>query len=33
MDWQPAEDRATLGKRLREANNINPSQDCSTCHR
>jgi hypothetical protein len=33
MDWQPTEDRATLGKRLREANNINPSQDCSTCHR
>lgn len=33
MDWQPAEDRATLGKRLRAAHNINPSQDCSTCHR
>jgi hypothetical protein len=33
MDWQPAEDRAVLGKRLRAANNINPRQDCSTCHR
>lgn len=33
MDWQPTEDRAALGKRLREASDINPSQDCSTCHR
>lgn len=33
MDWQPTEDRLTLGRRLREAYNINPSQDCSTCHR
>ncbi len=33
MDWVPPEDQATLGKRLREANNINPSVDCSTCHR
>jgi hypothetical protein len=33
MDWQPTEDRRTLGRRLREAHNINPSQDCSTCHR
>lgn len=33
MDWQPTEDRLALGRRLREAHNINPSQDCSTCHR
>ena len=33
MDWVPPEDQATLGKRLCEANNINPSVDCSTCHR
>ncbi|MEW6367557.1 MAG: cytochrome c3 family protein [Acidobacteriota bacterium] len=33
MDWVPFEDQTALGKRLREANNINPSVDCSTCHR
>ena len=33
MDWQPAEDQLTLGKRLREEYNVNPSTDCSTCHR
>jgi menaquinone reductase, multiheme cytochrome c subunit len=33
MDWVPNEDPAVLGERLREAYNINPSQDCSTCHR
>jgi hypothetical protein len=33
MDWQPMEDRAELGKKLRVANNINPPTDCSTCHR
>ncbi len=33
MDWQPDEDPLVLGARLREANHINPPQDCSTCHR
>lgn len=33
MNWQPAEDQLVLGKRLREEYNINPSTDCSTCHR
>lgn len=34
LDWKPTdEDQATLGKRLRQENNINPSTDCSTCHR
>ena len=33
MDWQPTEDQLTLGRRLRREYNINPSTDCSTCHR
>lgn len=33
LDWVPGEDPEVLGKRLREQNNINPSTDCSTCHR
>ncbi|RPJ43067.1 MAG: cytochrome C [Candidatus Latescibacterota bacterium] len=33
MDWVPAGDPAELGMRLREARGINPSTDCSTCHR
>jgi menaquinone reductase, multiheme cytochrome c subunit len=33
MDYVPAEDQLTLGRRLREANHINPPTDCSTCHR
>jgi hypothetical protein len=33
MDWVPAEDQLTLGRRLRDEYNINPSTDCSTCHR
>lgn len=35
MDWQPpdGEDRAAYGAKLRKQNNINPSTDCSTCHR
>ena len=33
MDWVPPEDQRTLGLRLREENRINPSTDCSTCHR
>jgi hypothetical protein len=33
MDWVPTEDQITVGTRIREENNINPSTDCSTCHR
>lgn len=33
MDWVPEEDQLALGARLREINNINPQQDCYTCHR
>jgi hypothetical protein len=33
MDWVPGGDPAELGKRLGEARGINPSTDCSTCHR
>jgi hypothetical protein len=33
MDWVPQEDPALLGTRIREERNINPSTDCSTCHR
>jgi hypothetical protein len=33
LDWVPGEDPVQLGKRLREELNINPSTDCSTCHR
>ena len=33
MDWDPAEDRAVLGARLRSEAGIQPSEDCSTCHR
>jgi hypothetical protein len=33
MDWAPAEDPAALGARLRAAHDVNPSTDCSTCHR
>jgi hypothetical protein len=33
MDWVPGEDPETLGRRLREMQRINPSTDCSTCHR
>ncbi len=33
MDWVPQEDQQTLGARLRRENNINPSTDCTTCHR
>jgi hypothetical protein len=33
MDWVPGEDPAALGRRLRKQNAINPSTDCSTCHR
>ncbi len=33
MEWKAPEDPLTYGKRLREKRNINPSEDCSTCHR
>jgi hypothetical protein len=33
MAWAPEEDRRVLGARLREQYDINPSEDCSTCHR
>jgi hypothetical protein len=33
MAWAPDDDRRTVGARLREQFNINPSEDCSTCHR
>ena len=33
MDWVPQEDPLSLGRRLLQQNNIDPSTDCSTCHR
>jgi hypothetical protein len=33
MDWVPDEDPETLGARLRKEMDVNPSTDCSTCHR
>jgi hypothetical protein len=33
MGYEPAEEQLALGARLREARNINPPVDCSTCHR
>jgi hypothetical protein len=33
MVWKPEGDGATLGRRLRTAYRINPSTDCSICHR
>jgi hypothetical protein len=33
LDWVPEEDQMVLGARLRKINDINPPQDCSTCHR
>ncbi len=33
MNWQPNEDPEVFGRKLREERNINPSTDCSTCHR
>ena len=33
MDWTPGEDAAVVGRRVREALHLNPSTDCSTCHR
>jgi menaquinone reductase, multiheme cytochrome c subunit len=33
MDWGQGEDLRLLQQRLRKENNINPSTDCTTCHR
>jgi len=33
LDWVPDEDPTVLGRRLREIHAINPSTDCTTCHR
>jgi hypothetical protein len=33
MKWAPEGDAIEFGKKFREQNNINPSEDCSTCHR
>ena len=33
MGWEPQEDQLVMGRRLVEANHINPGQDCHTCHR
>ncbi len=32
MDWTPGAD-TSIGAKIRKQNNINPSTDCSTCHR
>ncbi len=33
LAWEPSEDPEALGRRLAEERHINPSTDCSTCHR
>jgi len=33
MDWTPGEDPMVLAARLKTEYNVNPSTDCSTCHR
>lgn len=33
LDWVSDEDPVALGKRLRQEYNVNPSTDCTTCHR
>ena len=33
LEWLPDEDPRVLGQRLREVHDINPSTDCTTCHR
>ena len=33
LDWQPEEDPEELGARIREKLDIDPSTNCSTCHR
>ena len=33
MEWRPPSDAEAYGRRLVQAYDINPSEDCSTCHR
>lgn len=33
LDWKPEGDPAGLGRQLRLARNINPPENCSSCHR
>ncbi len=33
LTWVPEEDQLAVGRRLRESLDIDPSEDCSTCHR
>ncbi len=33
LDWEPNEDPEVVGARIRKKLNINPSTNCSTCHR
>ncbi len=33
LDWEPDEDPEIVGRKVREALNIQPSTDCYTCHR
>ncbi len=33
LDWVPEKDQLALGTELREINDIDPPQDCNTCHR
>ncbi len=33
MDWKALGDPVVLGEKLRQENQINPSEDCATCHR
>lgn len=33
LDWKPEQDPRVLGEEIRKEKNINPSTDCSTCHR
>jgi hypothetical protein len=33
LDWVPDGDPAVVGREIREALDIRPSEDCSTCHR
>lgn len=33
LDWVSDENPVALGKRLRQEYNVNPSTDCTTCHR
>lgn len=33
LDWVPDEDQVIIGQRIKDLYNINPSTECSTCHR